>query len=187
MNAKTVNELKRLALYTKSTLADMGYCDKRLKFLEYACVTNNTQIHSRSEGEMIKTIPNIFKEAMRLPEAKMGKAASDKEMKSLQDLKVYTLVPRSDVPPGQKVIGSKWVYEVKADNTHKARLVAKEWNRVPGSDCGGTFAPVCRLQSIRTVLAIAADMNWGIVQLDVKTAFLYADIEEDVFVETAPD
>ena len=52
-------------------------------------------MHSRSGGEKVKTIPNTFKEAMRLPEAKMWKAASDKEMKSLQDLKVYTLVPRS--------------------------------------------------------------------------------------------
>ena len=69
---------------------------------------------------------------------------------------------------------------------HKTRLVAKGWNQVPGRDCGGTFAPVCRLQSILMVLAIAAEMNWEVVQLDVKTAFLYADIEEDVFVEMTP-
>ena len=123
---------------------------------------------------------------MRLPAAKMWKAASDKEMKSLQDLKVYTLVPRSEVPPGQKVIGLKWVYKVKADNTHKARLVAKVWNQEPGRDCGGAFTPVCRLKSIRMVLAIAAEVNWKVVQLDVKTAFLYADIEGDVFVIMAP-
>ena len=186
VNAKTVNELKRLALYTKTPLADMGHCEERLNFLEYAYVTNNTQMHSLSEGEKVKTIPNTFKEAIRLPEAKVWKAASDKEMKSLQDLKVYTLVPRSEVLPGQKVIGSKWVDKMKADNTHKARLVAKGWNQVPGRGCGGTFAPVCRLQSIFMVLAIAAEMNWEVVQLDVKTAFLYADIEEDVFVEMAP-
>ena len=183
VNAKTVNELKRLALYTKSPLTDMGHCEKYLKFLEYAYIAYN---HSRSEGEKVKTIPNTFKEAMRLPEATMWKAASDKEMKSLQNLKVYTLVPRSEVPPGQKGIGSKWVYKVKPDNMHKVRLVAKGWNQVPGRDHGGTFAPVSRLQSIRMVLAIAAEMNWEVVQLDVKTAFLYVDIEEDVFVDLAP-
>ena len=84
------------------------------------------------------------------------------------------------------MIGSKWVYKMKADNTHKARLVAKGWNQVPGRDCGGTFAPVFKLQSIRMVRAIAAEMNWEVVQLDVKTTFLYADIEEDVSVEMAP-
>ena len=57
---------------------------------------------------------------------------------------------------------------------------------MPDKDCGGTFAPVCRLQSIHMVLAIATEINWNVVQLDVKTAFLYADIEEDVFVEIAP-
>ena len=185
MNDKIVNELKRLALYTKSPLTDMGHCEERVNSLEYAYVANNVQMHRRSEKEKVKTIPNTFKEAMRLPEAKMRKASSDKEMKSLQDLKMYTLVPRSEVPPGQKVIGSKWVYKVKADNMHKARLVAG-WNQVPGKDCGGTFAPVCRLESIRMVLAIAAEMNWELVQLDVKTVFFYADIEEDVFVEMAP-
>ena len=112
----------------------------------------------------------------------MWKAVSDKEMKSLQDLKVYTLVPRSEVPPGQEVIGSKWIYKAKAGNTHKVRLVAKGWNQVPGKDCGGIFVPACRLQIIRMVLTIAADMNWEVVQLGVKTAFLYADIEEDMFV-----
>ena len=186
VNAKTIKELKRLALYTKSSLADMRHCEEKLSFLEYAYVANNTQMHSRSEGEKIKTIPNTFKEATRLPEAKMWRAASDKEMKSLQDLKVSTLVPRSEVPPGQKVIGSKWVYKVKTDNMHKARLVAKGWNQVPGRDYGGIFAPVWRLQSIRMMLTIAAEMNWEVVQLDVKTAFLYADNEEDVFVEMAP-
>ena len=85
----------------------MRHCDGRLNVLEYTYFATNTQMHSGSEGEKVKTIPNTFKEAMRLPEAKMWKAASDKEMKSLQDLKVYTLVPRFEAPTGQKVIGSK--------------------------------------------------------------------------------
>ena len=164
----------------------MGHCEERLNFFEYAYVANNTQIHSRSEGEKVKIVPNTFKAAIRLQEAKMWKAASDKEFKSLQGLKVYTLAPRSEAPPGQEVIRSKWVYKMKGDSTHKARLVAKGWNQVPSRDCGRTFAPVCRLQSIRMVLAIAAEMNWEVVQLDLKTAFLYADIEEDVFDEMAP-
>ena len=65
---------------------------------------------------------------------------------------------------------------VKANRTYK---VAHGWSQVPGQDCGSTFAPVCRLQSVRTVLAIAAEMDWEVRQLDVKTAFLHADIEEE--------
>ncbi|CAN0579240.1 unnamed protein product, partial [Ectocarpus sp. 12 AP-2014] len=108
VDAKTISELKRLALYTNTPLADIGHREEKLNFLEYAFVANNTQIHSRSEGEKVKTIPNNFKDAMGLPEAKLWKGATDKEMKSLQDLNVYKLVPRTSVPPGQKVIGSKW-------------------------------------------------------------------------------
>ena len=117
---------------------------------------------------------------MKLPEAKLWKEAAQKEIKSLQDLKVYTLVPTSNVPKGQNVIGSKWVFKVKTDNTYKDRLVAQGWNRVHGRDCGGTYAPVRRLQNIRMVLAIAAELNLEVRQLDVKTAFLYTDIEEGV-------
>ena len=124
---------------------------------------------------------------MKLPEAELWKEAAQKEIKSLQDLKVYTLVPISNVPKGQNVIGSKWVFKMKTDNTYKARLVAQGWNQVHGRDCGGSYAPVCRVQSIRMVLAIAAELNLEVRQLDVKTAFLYADIEEEVYVKTAPD
>ena len=65
-------------------------------------------------------------------------------------------------------------------------MVAQGWNQVPGQDCGSTFAPVCGLQSVRKVLAIAAEMDWKVRQLDVKTAFLYADIEEEVFLAEPP-
>ena len=75
---------------------------------------------------------------------------------------------------------------MKANQTCKARLVAQGWNQVPGQDCGSTFAPVCRLQSVRMVLAIASEMDWEARQLGVKTAFLYANIEEEVFVAEPP-
>ena len=93
--------------------------------------------------------------------------------------------------PGQQFLQPKghWHqvgFKVKANQTYKARLVAQGWNQVPGQDCGSTFAPVCGLQSVRKVLAIAAEMDWKVRQLDVKTAFLYADIEEEVFLAEPP-
>ena len=97
---------------------------------------------------------------MRLPEARLWKAAMEKELKGLQDLNVYKLVPKSDVPEGQNVIGSKSVFKRKADNIFKARIVAQGWNQVHGRDCYGTYAPVFRLQSIRMVFTIAAEKNW---------------------------
>ena len=97
---------------------------------------------------------------MKLADADLWRVAAENEIKSLQDLDVYSLVPRSTVPPGKKVISTKWVFKIKPNKTYKARLVAQGWSQVPGQDCGSTFAPVCRLQRIRMVLAIAAEMDW---------------------------
>ena len=55
-----------------------------------------------------------------------------------------------------------------------------------GIDCGSTFAPVCGLQSIRMVLAIAAEYNLACWPLDYKTSFLNADVTEEVYVKMAP-
>ena len=67
---------------------------------------------------------------------------------------MYKLVPRTAVPPGRKRIKSKWVFKRKADGSFKGRLVAQGWNQVPGLDCGSTFAPVCRLPSVRMMACI---------------------------------
>ena len=99
---------------------------------------------------------------------------------------MYTLVPATAVPTGHKIIGSRWVYKVKADNSYKGRVVVLGWGQVQGVDCGGTFAPVCRLQSIRMVLAIAAELDLECWQLDYNTAFLNAKVEEEVYVKMAP-
>ena len=123
---------------------------------------------------------------MTLPAKAHWKAASDKEVASLKKNNVYTLVPATAVPAGHKIIGSRWMYKVKADKSYKGRVVVLGWGQVPGVDCGGTFAPVCRLQSIRMVLAIATEFDFECWQLDYNTAFLNAKVEEEVYVKMAP-
>ena len=152
--------------------------------VEYAYAATNVQ--NCSAGEKAEIIPNNFKEAMTLPAKAQWKAASDKEVASLKKNNVYTLLPMTAVPTGHKIIGSRWVYKVKADNSHKGRVVVLGWGQLPGVDCGSTFAPVCRLQSIRMVLAIAAEYNLECWQLDYNTAFLNADVTEEVYVKMAP-
>ena len=184
-NARTLRELRKLAVFAKGEFPDVEHRDGMHRFAEFAYAASNTQLHSHSPQGTV-TVPESYQQVMRLPEAELWKGAVQKEIKSLQDLKVYTLIPKSNVPIGQNVIGSKWVFKVKTDNTYKTRLVAQGWNQVRGRDCVGTYAPVCRLQSIRMVLATAAELNLEVRQLDVKTALLYADIEEEVYVKTAP-
>ena len=122
---------------------------------------------------------------MTLPAKAQWKAASDKEMASLKMNNVYTLLPATSVLAGHKIIGSRWVHKVKADNSHKGHVVVLGCGQLPGIDYGSTFAPVCRVQSIRMVLAIATDYNLECWQLDY-TAFLNADVTEEVYVKMAP-
>ena len=84
------------------------------------------------------------------------------------------------------MVGSRWVNKTKADDLFKSRLVVLGRAQVPGIDCGGTFVPVCRLQSIRTMLAIAAELDYKVLMLEMQTAFFYADVEEEVYVKMAP-
>lgn len=57
---------------------------------------------------------------------------------------------------------------------------------VCGSDCGGTFAPLYRIQSTRMALATGAEKGWTVWELHVQTSFLYADVEEDVWAKMIP-
>eukprot|EP00903_Cladosiphon_okamuranus_P005795 g5742.t1 len=157
-------------------LPDVVHRDGTFGFTEYAYALGTPQ----------PGVPRNISEARAMPDAAKWNAAAEREMASLRERKVFKLVPRAAVPFGHKRIKSKWVFKRKADGSHKGRLVAQGWNQVPGLDCGSTFAPVCRMQSLRLVFCIAAEFNLRLDQLDVSTAFLYADIQEKVFVEHAP-
>ncbi|KAF0930071.1 hypothetical protein E2562_027905 [Oryza meyeriana var. granulata] len=65
---------------------------------------------------------------------------------------------------------------------HKARLVAKGYVQRQGVDFEEVFAPVARLDTVRVLLAIAVNRGWQVHQLDVKSAFLNGDLEEEVYV-----
>lgn len=107
-------------------------------------------------------------------------------MSCLKKNKVYTLLPATSVPSGHKIIGLRQVLKIKINDSKKIRTLVLGYGQVPGRDYGGTFAPVCRLQSISMVLAIAMEYNLEYWKLDYNAAFLNADVEEDIYVKIAP-
>ena len=115
---------------------------------------------------------------MALLKAAYWKEAANKEIPSPEKHGGYEPVPMFLVPSSQKVVRTRWVNKIKADGTFKSCLVVQEWSQVLGIGYGGTFALVCRLQSIRMMLAIAAELDYEIYMMDVQTAFLNADVEE---------
>jgi hypothetical protein len=98
--------------------------------------------------------------------------------------KVWVLV---DLPSGVRVIGTRWASRNKRDERgivikNKARLVAQGYTQEEGIDYDEVYAPVARIEAIRLFLAYASFMNFTVYQMDVKSAFLYGSIEEEVYV-----
>jgi hypothetical protein len=92
------------------------------------------------------------------------------------------------IPKKQKSIGVKWVFKAKNNakgeiERYKARLVVKGYSQRPGIDYGELFAPVAWLETIRMVISLAAQNKWKIYQMNVKSAFLNAILEEEIYVE----
>jgi hypothetical protein len=126
---------------------------------------------------------------MRHPtHAKYWKGGAIDELGSLIDLETFVIVPRKDVPDGVKPITSKWVWKRKAMLSmqkvrFKGRLVIRGFEQVYGVDYDETYAPVSRLSSFRLLLALAARSGWKIEHMDVVTAFLYPEVDHDIYME----
>ncbi|GJS78511.1 putative ribonuclease H-like domain-containing protein [Tanacetum coccineum] len=110
--------------------------------------------------------------------------AMQEELLQFKIQKVWILV---DLPNGKRAIGTKWVYRNKKDERgvvvrNKARLVALGYRQEEGIDYDEVFAPVARIEAIRIFLAFASYMGFIVYQMDVKSAFLYGTIDEEVYV-----
>jgi hypothetical protein len=109
------------------------------------------------------------------------RASMEKEMESQRQNGTWVLV---DLPPGRKAIGSKWHFRAKTSESsneinRKSRLVAQGFSQIQGQDYTETYAPVCKMSSFRSLVAIAGPKNLKLEHLDVRTAFLQAELPED--------
>ena len=130
-------------------------------------------------------VPTSIHEALNVPE---WKAATLEEINALEKNETWEI---TSLPPGKCPVGCKWIFSVKhkADGSierFKARLVAKGYTQSYGIDYEETFAPVAKLNTIRVILSLAANLDLPLHQLDIKNAFLNADLEEEVYMEIPP-
>lgn len=153
-------------------------------------ILSDRTLNSDDEIDLIAFSANVvpngdninFNEALNNPN---WREAMDVEMGAMKENNVWTLV---DLPPGKKVIRSRWVFKLKRDTDgnverHKARLVARGYTQKPGIDYGETYSPVVKFSTVRTLLALAASENLLVDHMDVTSAFLYGDIDRDIYME----
>lgn len=112
----------------------------------------------------------------------------DKEVSQLEKLGTYSL---GDLPADRKAIGCRWVFTIKRDADgnilkYKARLVAQGLSQIPSQDFTATHAPVMRLESFRTLIAIAAYLRLDLHQVVVVGAYLNAPLTERIFMRQIP-
>jgi hypothetical protein len=136
--------------------------------------------------------PQSLGEVRSRPDAAMWDSSMNEEMAALQEKGVFSLV---ELPLGQKALPCRWVYKVKRDeqgrvDKYKSRVVAKGFLQRSGYSGGlsheDCFAPASNLCTLRVLLSMAAQKDYDAHQLDVKTAFLNGDLEEEVYMKYPP-
>ena len=119
----------------------------------------------------------------------MWQKAMTEEIECLESMGIWETTP---LPADRKAISCKWVYWVKRDADgnpmcYKARLVARGLMQVHGLDYDETYAPVMRLEMIQLLLGVAVARNWNICQVDIKSAYLYGDLDEEIYMKPLPN
>ena len=132
-----------------------------------------------------KNDPETFSQAMSSKESNSWYSAMKEEMNSMTSNRVWDLV---ELPNGVKSFGCKWVFKTKKDSLgnierHKARLIAKGFTQREGIDYMETFSSVSKKDSLRIIMTLVAYFDFDLHQMDVKTAFLNCNLEEEVYMK----
>nr|AAO52668.1 putative gag-pol polyprotein [Aster yellows phytoplasma] len=137
-----------------------------------------------AENEESSNNPTTLKEAMESPDRELWVQAMNQELSSQVQNNSWEL---TDLPPGRKALNSKWVFKTKRDADgnvicHKARLVVKGCAQRKGIDYDEVYSPVVRYSSVRYLLALAAEKDLQIDQMDAVSAFLQGDLTEEIYM-----
>jgi hypothetical protein len=127
----------------------------------------------------------IVEEVLKAKDANKWEIATQEEYDCLVANNTWSLVP---LPKGRKPISCKWVFKIKHEvdgevERYKARLVARGFIQTFGVYYNKFFSPIAKFVSIRYILALVAIDDMEIHQMDLKTAFINGDLEEEIYME----
>ena len=159
------------------------YPQRERKAPQYFAVNNSANVNV-DYCYKVCGVPQTYTEAMESPEASGWEKAMKGEMEALKENDTFEL---TTLPEGKNLVGGIWVYTIKEDanglETLKARYVAKGYSQVHGIDYEETFPRTANITSIRILMQLAAQYDLTVHQMDVKTAFLHAPIDHEIFME----
>ncbi|GJX72276.1 ribonuclease H-like domain-containing protein [Tanacetum coccineum] len=158
--------------------------DSKLKYgiekhVNYSKLNNVNYCFATTLNKSVE--PTNYYEAIKDPR---WVEAMNLEIEALTRNNTWTL---TDLPHGRKAIANKWLYKIKYKSSglvdkFKARVVAKGFSQREGIDFDETFSPVVKMVTVRCLICIAVSNDWPLSQLDVNNAFLYGDLNEDIYM-----
>ena len=145
-------------------------------------------VSASNTTEEYRITPETFQEAMKSVDAEKWMASMQKEIDSCESRRTWIKVVAADLPKGTNILKCKWVYKLKTDSNdtvteYKSRLTPKGFMQKEGVDYFESFARTGMYKTMRLGLALAALWDYELDQLDVPSAFLWADLHEDVYME----
>nr|GFC36504.1 putative ribonuclease H-like domain-containing protein [Tanacetum cinerariifolium] len=167
----------------------------RTKFKEMEEQSFIASIHHLTNLDLLQFCPFLCfisqEEPKKIFDALKDPSWVEAMQEELLEFKIQNVWSLVDFPKRVRPIGTKWVLKNKKDERgtvirNKARLVAQGHTHEEGIDYEGVFAPVARIKAIRLFLAYASIMGFTLYQMDVKSAFLYGTIDEEVYVMQPP-
>jgi len=127
-------------------------------------------------------LPKTFKDVAKLPadSKKRWLESCLVELKLLKDRDVYEIM---DLPKRRKAVKNCWVFNIKPHGRYRSCLVAKGFSQVKDIDFDELFSPVVHYETVRLLFAIATLENLDIQSIDIKTAYLYGNLDEKIYIE----
>ena len=169
-------------------LDDEGETEACTDVTESCCDTIMQSAWCTATATPLDNEPLTYHDAVERPDADLWLAAMAIELNTFKEIGLYQEV---EAPPDRKIINSKWVFKIKCGpngeiDKYKARLVAKGYTQVEGLDYTDTFAPVTKFTTIRSLLALAAQHDLEVHQIDVKAAFLNSELDKEIYLRPLP-
>lgn len=180
-NLQSIDESSHSARYPKRERKPPQYytdCDYEVKSEEDQSLTNIDYCY-RLTCDVLLTL----QEALSSSKSEQWAKAMKEEMDSLIENDTFILTP---LPESKHAVGGRWVYTVKespVETIYKARYVAKGYSQVAGIDYNETFSPTADMTSVRVLMQLAAQYDLELHQMDVKTAYLHAPIDCEIYME----